>query len=62
MRYKFSPLNDVVTVQIQAQLGEWVQVSVRDRGAGIPEAFRSQIFQKFAQADSSDSRQKGERG
>ncbi|MBD2314730.1 PAS domain S-box protein [Desertifilum sp. FACHB-1129] len=59
---KFSPLNDVVTVQIQAQLGEWVQVSVRDRGAGIPEAFRSQIFQKFAQADSSDSRQKGGTG
>ncbi len=35
---------------------------MQDRGPGIPEAFRTRIVQKFAQADASDTRQKGERG
>jgi signal transduction histidine kinase len=39
-----------------------VQLSVRDRGRGIPREFRNRIFEKFAQADSSDSRQKGGTG
>jgi signal transduction histidine kinase len=39
-----------------------VRVSVRDHGPGIPEEFRSQIFQKFAQLDSSNSRQRGGTG
>jgi CheY-like chemotaxis protein len=37
-------------------------VEVRDRGPGIPEEFRARIFQKFSQADSSDTRQKGGTG
>ncbi len=39
-----------------------VRVEVRDRGPGIPEEFRKRIFQKFSQADSSDTRQKGGTG
>jgi len=39
-----------------------VRVSVTDRGPGIPEEFRARMFQKFSQADSSDSRQKGGTG
>lgn len=39
-----------------------VRVSVTDHGSGIPEEFRNRIFQKFAQADSSDNRQKGGTG
>lgn len=35
-----------------------IVVYVEDHGAGIPEAFRSRIFQKFAQADSSDTRKR----
>jgi signal transduction histidine kinase len=35
---------------------------VRDLGAGIPQAFRSRIFSKFSQADSTDTRQKGGTG
>ena len=38
------------------------RITVRDRGVGIPEAFKSRIFEKFAQADSSDTRQKGGTG
>jgi DNA-binding response OmpR family regulator len=32
---------------------------VTDHGPGVPEDFRDQIFDKFTQADSSDTRQKG---
>jgi len=35
---------------------------VRDYGRGIPQAFRSRIFQRFSQADSSDTREKGGTG
>ncbi len=38
------------------------RVSVIDHGVGIPNEFRSRIFQKFAQADATDSRQKGGTG
>ncbi|MBI3948610.1 MAG: PAS domain S-box protein [Armatimonadetes bacterium] len=58
---KFSPHGGVVTVGI-AQLHHAVRVSVSDRGPGIPDGFREQVFQKFAQADASDSRQKGGTG
>jgi signal transduction histidine kinase len=37
-------------------------VSVRDRGAGIPPEFRSRIFEKFTQANSTGTRQKGGTG
>ncbi|MFE8643675.1 response regulator [Sphingomonas sp. NCPPB 2930] len=58
---KFSPAGAVVDVVAQ-QRGPVVRVSVHDRGPGIPAAFRSRIFQKFAQADASDTRQKGGTG
>ncbi|MGH6983328.1 MAG: PAS domain S-box protein [Stellaceae bacterium] len=58
---KFSPANGTVDVGIE-QHGDRVCISVRDHGPGIPEEFRSRIFQKFAQADSSDTRQKGGTG
>jgi len=35
-----------------------VRISVRDQGPGIAPEFHTRIFQKFSQADSSDSRQK----
>ena len=58
---KFSPEGAAVTVSAQ-QHGSWIRVSVTDRGPGIPVEFRSRIFQKFAQADASDGRQKGGTG
>lgn len=39
-----------------------VVVKVCDHGPGIPAEFRTRIFQKFAQADGSDSRQRGGTG
>ena len=46
---KFSPEGADVTVSLSVK-GGTVRVSVRDRGAGVPEAFRGRLFQKFAQA------------
>ena len=40
------------------QRGADVRVSVSDRGPGIPRDFRDRIFQRFAQADSSTTRQR----
>lgn len=39
-----------------------IRVAVKDNGPGIPDEFRERIFQKFAQADSSDTRRKGGTG
>lgn len=58
---KYSPKNSHVDINIDA-LGEWVRISVRDYGQGIPEEFKARMFQKFSQADSSDSRQKSGTG
>jgi PAS domain S-box-containing protein len=58
---KFSPQGEAVEVTME-ELGERVRVSVHDHGPGIPENFRARIFGRFAQADSSVTRQKGGTG
>jgi PAS domain S-box-containing protein len=58
---KFSDTGGAVLTRLEAQ-GGTLQVSVTDHGAGIPEAFRGRIFQRFAQADAADSRRKGGTG
>jgi CheY-like chemotaxis protein len=58
---KFSPPNSAVDVSV-SRSGDTVRVEVSDHGPGIPEAFRSKIFGRFAQADSADSRIKGGTG
>ena len=54
---KFSNLGGIVTISARPS-NDQILFYVEDHGAGIPEAFRSKIFQKFAQADSSDTRQR----
>lgn len=58
---KFSRRDGTVSMRV-APLDRRYRISVIDRGEGIPEAFRSRIFGKFAQADASDSRAKGGTG
>ena len=59
---KYSPDGGaVVRVNMQLRAGS-VRVSVIDAGSGIPSAFRDRIFQRFAQLDASDRRQKGGTG
>lgn len=58
---KFSPSGG--EVEIGARLnGAAVRVFVTDHGAGIPVAFQPLIFQRFCQADGSDTRAKGGTG
>jgi PAS domain S-box-containing protein len=58
---KFSPRGGVVEMSVRA-LDRRYRISVADQGPGIPEDFQGRIFTKFAQADSSDTRQKGGTG
>ena len=58
---KFSPEGSKVSVEVDC-IGPNVRIAVSDQGSGISEEFRGQIFQKFAQADSSDTRKKGGTG
>lgn len=58
---KFSPPGSTVDVTL-SQDGARARVSVRDRGQGVGPEFRERIFQKFAQADASDTRAKGGTG
>ncbi len=58
---KFSPEGGTVSLGAQ-QRGAWVRIWVRDQGPGIAPEFHARIFQKFSQADSSDTRQKGGTG
>jgi len=58
---KFSAPKQEVTVAIE-DTGAAARISVQNRGPGIPEAFKSRVFEKFAQADSSDARTKGGTG
>ncbi len=58
---KFSPRGGQVTISTTMK-GQMVHICIADHGPGIPVAFRDHVFQKFAQADSSDTRQKGGTG
>jgi signal transduction histidine kinase len=58
---KYSPQGGVVRVQSERR-DEFVRISVRDEGPGIPENFRGRIFEKFSQADTSSTREKGGTG
>jgi PAS domain S-box-containing protein len=58
---KFSPRGQAVTVRLEAA-GAVARIAVIDHGCGIPDEFRPRMFQRFAQADSADSRQKGGTG
>ena len=58
---KYSPQAGQVEIDVE-QRDTSVRVTVNDHGPGIPAEFRARIFQKFAQADSSDTRQKGGTG
>lgn len=58
---KFTPPGREVVLTV-ASIGETARLSVSDSGPGVPADFQESIFQKFAQADGSDTRQKGGTG
>ena len=58
---KFSPMGDTVTVRCRKGSG-MAHVDVLDRGPGVPEDFRSIIFEPFRQVASADNRDRGGSG
>lgn len=58
---KFTPAGGAVHVSLDRIEG-LARLTVRDEGPGIPASYQSRLFQKFTQADSSDTRQKGGTG
>ena len=58
---KFTAPGSTVHISLADEPGKIV-LRVRDAGPGIPEDFKARIFQKFSQADSSDTRDKGGTG
>ncbi len=58
---KFSPAGERVELAARRGGDHW-RIAVSDRGPGIPPAFRGQVFQRFAQADSGDTRARGGTG
>ncbi len=58
---KFSPSGQEVVVALEKGT-DMVRFTVRDHGPGIPIDFKPLIFEKFAQADAGDARQKGGTG
>jgi signal transduction histidine kinase len=58
---KFSPPDNEVVVVVE-QDSELVRISVRDHGPGISAEFKPHVFERFAQADATNTRRKGGTG
>ena len=55
---KFSPAGGEVTIGLEA-VSSHVEISVNDKGQGIPKEFLPQVFDRFRQADASTTRKHG---
>ncbi|MDQ6947080.1 MAG: ATP-binding protein [Actinomycetota bacterium] len=58
---KYSDVGSTVKVKIRAS-GSWVDISVRDRGIGIPAKDLERIFERFYRVDRARSRETGGTG
>jgi signal transduction histidine kinase len=58
---KFSPPENEVLVSME-QVTDLVRIKVRDHGPGIPAEFKPRIFERFAQAEATNSRRRGGTG
>lgn len=52
---KYSPENGCVEVSVTPS-DQSIKISIRDHGPGVPAEFQHQLFKRFSQADSSDTR------
>lgn len=58
---KFSPRDDIVRIAVRLR-DNIVRVEIIDNGPGIPAVFRDRVFEKFSQADASNTRNTGGTG
>jgi len=59
---RFSPPGASVDVRVERRVPQRVRLSIEDRGPGVPDEFRSRIFEPFVQADTHDSIARGGTG
>jgi len=59
---KFSPSGGQVTLVVETEGVDRVKFQVVDQGPGIPEEFRSRLFNRFEQATADDARVRGGSG
>ena len=59
---KFSPGGTTVRMEWAVVNDNAVRISVHDQGPGVPQEFQERVFDKFTQADASDSRAAGGTG
>ena len=58
---RYAPDGTTVDVRLE-EVDDEVRVSVTDRGPGVPEEFKPRLFDRFAQADATDTRSRGGTG
>lgn len=58
---KFSPPQSTITVSVTED-SDFVQVTVKDQGRGIPESHQAAIFERFRQVEDADAQEKGGTG
>lgn len=58
---KFSPHNSKIDLSANLS-GDFVEISVRDSGRGIPSHMLTSVFERFQQVESADSRERGGSG
>ncbi len=58
---KFSPPGSQIELSVARDNAD-IRASVKDQGPGIPQDFRSRLFEKFTQLDSADNRKTGGTG
>ena len=59
---KFSPERGVIRLSAEETKGRSVEVTVQDQGPGIPEKYKSTIFDRFEQVDEPEAKKKGGTG
>lgn len=58
---RFSPPDEDILITIQPR-GDFIRISISDRGPGVPEDFHDRIFEEFSQAVPHDAKHKGGSG
>ena len=58
---KFSPDGEQIEISV-SHIADYIRIAVTDHGPGIPEEFYPELFDRFTQYDSSDTRQSGGTG
>jgi signal transduction histidine kinase len=54
---KFSPDGSKIETLMESDRDDWLQISIKDDGIGIPKKYQRKVFSRFFQVDSSSTRE-----